>query len=117
VPLALEATLVSVRSALVVTVSVSTALQTPETHDVDVFVLETLPGGDTVTVLETLVCANVEGAVTSKTKNARNTERRRKNCPPPKETPCRTIKELNVYLIATLHTVIRDPTRESKGAP
>lgn len=53
VPLALEATLVTVRSALGETVSVSTAEQTPLTHEVEVFVLLTLALGEIVAVLVT----------------------------------------------------------------
>ena len=57
VPLVLEATLVTLKSALVATASVSDAEQTPDTHRVLVLMLLTVAGGVMETVLVTNGCA------------------------------------------------------------
>ena len=57
VPLLLEATLVTVRSALVTTASVSDAEHTPDTHRVLVLMLLTVAGGVMEAVLVTNGCA------------------------------------------------------------
>ena len=57
VPLALDATLVTLRSALVATASVSEAEQTPEVQETLGLVLLTLAGGVMEAVLVTNGCA------------------------------------------------------------
>ena len=60
VPVAALATLVTVRSALVATASVSLAEQTPAVQEGDGLLLVTLTGGEIVAIFVTEVCASAE---------------------------------------------------------